>query len=151
MTRKPYEAAAQKTSLARSGRCRSAGHGGNALKIPEMEATELPPDPGSLLDHPYPLIADQLAVQSAGADSVPAAGRADKDGTLRASDILAMDDARGKRALASTTSPRPRLTSTADPRLEFNSSTVVPGRRDRSTTFRITSSRRESHLRRAQS
>ena len=39
----------------------------NALKIPEMKGPELPPDPGSCLDHP-PSIATS-AVASAGGDS----------------------------------------------------------------------------------
>jgi len=87
---KPYEAAVQKEPL-RVPAGADLPDTRNALKIPEIKGPELPPDPGSCLDHP-PSIATS-AVASAGGETPAAAGAAEPAAKLRSQD-LTMDDGR---------------------------------------------------------
>ncbi len=87
---KPYEAAVQKEPL-RVPAGADLPDTRNALKIPEIKGPELPPDPGSCLDHP-PSIATS-AVASAGGETPAAAGAAEPAAKLHSQD-LTMDDGR---------------------------------------------------------
>jgi opacity protein-like surface antigen len=117
---KPYEAAEQREPL-RVPAGADLPDTRSALKIPEMKGPELPPDPGSCLDHP-PSIGTS-AVAGAGGDSTPVTTVAATNAALRGSD-LAMDDGRPwQTRLGVNYKPTTNTDFDGGSTVEFNSST----------------------------